>query len=199
MKQTVDAIHATFRALLPPRDDPRLSAGGAGNPSPAPADPTVIKLLNPEAASAAAPPYRPTASSSTGASSEEERTRLNATTSPLQQQGQAGTGPSPSPASPSPPLNLAAEVGRLGLVDRHRIVTDERTDVFDYQGDANRDDSLGLAEVAQHPVAQTHPHSRDTASQGQAANEGDRSTRFRQRDLELGKLHASRQQQKQQE
>jgi hypothetical protein len=158
-------------------DPPSLClAAGAGNPSPAPADPQEIKILNPDA-------IPPTYRSTTGSS--------DASPAPVTATAAAGRS-SPRPSSQrgsQNTLSLSEQVNRISLTNRDNVIQDVHTDIFEGQGDANRVETLNTAE-AEH-AASVQIEGRSTAldlrpSEGAALN------RFRQQDLELGKLRTTK-------
>jgi hypothetical protein len=147
-----------------------MLAAGAGNPSPAAADPTVIKLVNPEAA----PSYRSGASPTPGPSPTSA----------------AAAAPQTSPASTGPLPSLSGQVNRLDLTDRGATLRNETADVFDYQGDANREDHLSLDEATH--AAEAQLRHRNTALDNTPSAAGANLNIFRQQDLELGNLRQAR-------
>lgn len=165
---------------------------GAGNPSPAPADPTLIKFVNPEAVGIQAPSYR----SATSPSPTDQGRQAAAQSEQLRRgrSGSQGNNDRPPPAHPIPAVpalpngspNLAAAVNQLELSHRAGAISDEQTDVFDYQGDANRQDTLNLGEAVHAANAQLN--NQRTAADPQQTAEGAALNRFRQQDLELGKI-----------
>ena len=146
--------------------------GGAGNPAPAPADPQLIRILNPEAA---APPYRSPTTSTGAESPNRAAAQPNVASPPL-----AGAISSVNRSS-----SLAQTVNRFDLGSRD-VARDPATDIYDYQGNANREETL-TAEEAEHAAA-VQIEGRSTAVNLQPSAEGERLNRFRQQDLELGRL-----------
>lgn len=146
--------------------------GGAGNPAPAPADPQLIRILNPEAA---APPYGSPTSSTNNESSNRTAQQPAVSSPPL-----AGAVPNNQRA---PSLVQAVRQFDLGSRDIARDVT---TDIYDYQGNANREETLTPTEAEHAAVAQID--GRSTAANLQPSQEGERLNRFRQGDVELGRI-----------
>ncbi|KAL7007996.1 hypothetical protein EMMF5_002645 [Cystobasidiomycetes sp. EMM_F5] len=161
---------------------------GAGNPSPPPADPTVVKLLSAEGFTAL--PHGPSQSPQSG-NAPILRPAVGST--PLASRSNSGP-PGPPPLQPVPPVpsmpsaapTIAEEVNRLDLTSRHAPMEDEQTDVFDYQGDANRQDTLNYGEAVH--AAQAQLQGSRTAADSSQTEEGARLNRFRPKDLELGRI-----------
>lgn len=147
-------------------------AGGAGNPSPAPAPPQEIKILSPEAIP---PTYR---------------TAPSTEASPLAREEQASPALSSQREAQSP-LSLAEQVRRFSLSNRENAINDSQTDVFDFQGPGNREETLNVDELAH--AAQVQVDGRSTAIDVHPSSEGAALNRFRQQDMELGRVRPGRQ------
>lgn len=160
-------VDFTIILLLKSLNRVACEAGGAGNPSPAPAAPQEIKIIKDE----------PTAETSTASSP------------PVQ-----GMSESPVPSSQKgiqTPLSLSEQVKRFSLTNRDNAVNDMQTDIFDFNGPANREETLNADELSH--AAQVQVEGRSTAVDTHASTQGASLNRFRQQDVELGRVRPGRQ------
>lgn len=148
-----------------------VAAGGNGNPSPAPAAPQEIKIVNSDAVS---PALRSTEFSDPSASRPDEQA------SPAQS----------SQREAQSPISLAEQVNRFSLTNRDHAINDLQTDIFDFQGPSNREETLNAGEAVH--AAQAQLEGRSTAVDVRPSAEGAALNRFRQQDVELGRVRAPR-------
>ena len=87
-------------------------------------------------------------------------------------------------------LSLADQVNRISLTNRDHAINDLQTDIFDFQGSGNREETLHAGEAVH--AAQVQLEGRSTAVDVRPSAEGAALNRFRQQDVELGRVRAPR-------
>lgn len=88
------------------------------------------------------------------------------------------------------PISLAEQVNRFSLTNRENAISDLQTDIFDFQGPSNREETLNGNEAVH--AAQVQLEGRSTAVDIRPSAEGAALNRFRQQDVELGRVRAPR-------
>ena len=89
------------------------------------------------------------------------------------------------------PLSLSQQVNRFSLTNRENAISDMQTDIFDFNGPANREETLNTDEMTH--AAQVQVEGKSTALDVHPSTQGAALNRFRQQDVELGRVRPGRQ------